>query len=118
MTGLERGKMNPFFSGGTVTVDGLVLHEHRLVYNTKGAASGSKWGSGSTVDGSRMLVCGSQALGMADLGSPEWAEKWFNYNSSPGINVDKMFGLLKPKYHSIYSGTVEDFGVMAIDHAI
>ena len=44
MTGLERGKMNPFFSGGTVTVDGLVLHEHRLVYNTKGAASGPEVG--------------------------------------------------------------------------
>lgn len=119
VTGLPRSKDNPFFSGGTVTVDGLVLHEHRLVYNTKGATSGvDKWGSGSNVDGSRMLVCGSQALGLADLGSPEWSEKWFNYDSSPGINVDKMFGLLKPKYHSIYSGTVEDFGVMAIDHAI
>ena len=119
VTGLDRGKDNPFFSGGTVTVDGLVLHEHRLVFNTKGAESGvAKWGSGSDVDGSRMLICGSQALGMADLGAPEWAEKWFNYNSSPGVNVDKMFGLLKPKYHSIYSGTVEDFGVMAVDHAI
>jgi len=115
VTGLERSKDNPFFTGGTVTVDGLVLHEHRLVYNTKGATT--KWGGGA-VDGSRMLVCGSQALGMADLGAPEWAEKWFNYESSPGVNVDKMFGLLKPKYHTIYSDTVEDFGIMAIDHAI
>jgi len=118
ITGLQRSDKNPFFSGGTVTVDGLVLHEHRLVYNTKGADSGSKWGAGSAIDGSRMLVCGSQAMGMADLGAPEWAEKWFNYNSSPGINVDKMFGLLKPKYHTIYSDSIEDFGVMAIDHAI
>lgn len=119
VTGLDRSKDNPFFSGGTVTVDGLVIHEHRLVYNTKGATSGvDKWGAGSDVDGARMLVCGSQSLGMADLGAPEWAEKWFNYNSSPGINVDKMFGLLKPKYHTIHSNTVEDFGVMAVDHAI
>ena len=118
ITGLPRSDKNPFFSGGTVTVDGLILHEHRLVYNTKGAASGSKWGAGGTVDGARMLVCGSQALGMADLGSPEWAEKWFNYNSSPGVNVDKMFGLLKPKFHSIYTDSVEDFGVLAVDHAI
>lgn len=119
ITGLQRSEKNPFFSGGTVTVDGLVLHEHRLVYNTKGATSGvDKWGAGSDVDGARMLVCGSQAMGLADLGAPEWSEKWFNYDSSPGINVDKMFGLLKPKYHSIYSDSVEDFGVMAIDHAI
>lgn len=118
ITGLERSKQNPFFTGGTVTVDGLVLHEHRLVFNTKGATAPNKWGASGDVDGSRMLVCGSQALGMADLGAPEWAEKWFNYNSSPGVNVDKMFGLLKPKYHSIYSNSVEDFGVMAVDHAI
>jgi N4-gp56 family major capsid protein len=119
VTGLDRSKDNPFFTGGTVTVDGLVLHEHRLVYNTKGATSGvDKWGAGSDVDGSRMLVCGAQAMGLADLGAPEWAEKFFNYDSSPGVNVDKMFGLLKPKYHSIYSDSVEDFGVMAIDHAI
>lgn len=113
-----RGNSNPFFTGGTVTVDGLILHEHRLVYNTTGAASGSKWGAGSAIDGSRMLVCGAQALGFADLGAPEWAEKWFQYNSSPGINVDKMFGFLKPKFYSIYNQSVEDFGVLAVDHAI
>ena len=114
-----RGDKNPFFTGGTVTVDGLVLHEHRLVFNTKGATSGvGKWGAGSDIDGSRMLVCGAQALGMADLGNPEWAEKWFEYNSSPGINVDKMFGFLKPKFQNLYTGTVEDFGLVAVDHAI
>jgi N4-gp56 family major capsid protein len=119
ITGLPRSDANPFFSGGTVTVDGLVFHEHRLVYNTLGATSGvDKWGAGSDINGARMLVCGSQALGMADLGNPEWSEKMFNYDSSPGINVDKMFGLLKPKFYSIYSKSVEDFGVMCIDHAI
>jgi hypothetical protein len=35
-----------------------------------------------------------------------------------GINVDKMFGLLKPKFYNVNTGRVEDFGVMAIDHAI
>lgn len=116
--GPRDAKSNPWFTGGIVTVDGLVFHEHRLVYNTNGAASGSKWGAAGTVDGSRMLVCGSQALGMADLGAPEWSEKMFQYDSSPGINVDKMFGFLKPKFYSIYDKTVEDFGVLAIDHAI
>jgi len=119
ITGLPRSEENPFFSGGIVTVDGLVLHPHRYVYNTKGATSGvDKWGAGSAIDGSRMLICGAQALGMADLGQPEWAEKWFNYNSSPGVNVDKMFGLLKPKFHSIHSNSTEDFGVIAINHTI
>jgi len=122
VTGLPRSEMNPFFSGGTVTVDGLILHEHRLVFNTTEATAGAspygKWGAGTAIDGSRALVCGAQALGVADLGNPEWAEETFQYKSRYGINVDKMFGLVKPKFHSIYSDTVEDFGVIALDHAI
>lgn len=42
----------------------------------------------------------------------------FEYDSSPGVNVDKMFGFMKPKFFSIYNKSVEDFGVMAVDHAI
>jgi N4-gp56 family major capsid protein len=110
------GQDSPWFTGGTVTIDGVVLHEHRLVYNTKGAASGSKWGSGGLVNGTRTLLCGAQALGMADIGVPEWNEKEFQYGAQQGINIDKMFGLLKPKFYSIYNGSVQDFGVLAIDH--
>lgn len=118
VTGLERSSSNPFFTGGTVTVDGLVIHEYHMVYNTKGAAAGNKWGAGGNVDGSRMLICGSQALGFADLSEPEWSEKYFNYDSSPGVNIDKMFGFLKPKFKNIYTDTVEDFGLFVIDHAV
>lgn len=110
------GAKSPWFTGGTVTIDGAVIHEHRLVYSTTGAASGSKWGSGGTVDGTRTLLCGAQALGMADLGTPEWVEKKFDYDSKVGISIDKMFGLLKPKFYSIYDESVQDFGVLAIDH--
>lgn len=112
----KSGTDSPWFTGGTVTVDGLVLQEHRLVYNTKGAASGSKWGASSLVNGTRTLICGAQALGMADLGSPDWVEKLFQYDSQAGINVDKMFGLLKPRFFSIYNNSVQDFGVLSIDH--
>ena len=112
---LKNGEDSPFFTGGTVTIDGVVIHEHRLVYNTKGLASGSKWGGGA-VDGTRTLLCGSQALGMADIGVPEWNEKLFQYGSQQGINVDKMLGLVKPKFYSIYDKSVEDFGVITIDH--
>lgn len=114
--GAPRGLDNPWFSGGTVTIDGVVFHEHRLVYNTKGAAAGSKWGAAGAVNGTRTLLCGAQALGMADLGAPEWYEKTFEYGSQQGINIDKMLGLLKPKFHSIYTGDVQDFGVLSIDH--
>ena len=116
-TAAPRGLDNPWFTGASVTIDGAVIHEHRLVFNTSGADSGSKWGGG-TVDGTRTLLCGAQALGMADLGPPEWVEKKFQYDSQQGISVDKMFGLLKPKFHSIYDGSVQDFGCLCIDHAL
>lgn len=112
----KAGTDSPWFTGGNVTIDGVVLHEHRLVYNTKGAPSGSKWGAGGLVNGTRTLLCGAQALGMADIGTPEWNEKDFQYGAQQGINIDKMFGLLKPKFYSIYNGSVQDFGILAIDH--
>jgi N4-gp56 family major capsid protein len=113
---LKTGTDSPFFTGATVTVDGAVLHEHRLVYSTKGAADTAKWGSGGHVDGTRTILAGAQALGMADIGTPEWFEKLFQYGSQQGINVDKMFGLLKPKFYSIYDKSVEDFGIVTLDH--
>ncbi|MBD9582977.1 N4-gp56 family major capsid protein [Delftia sp. DLF01] len=112
----KAGTDSPWFTGASVTVDGAVIHEHNKVYNTKGAASGSKWGSGGTVNGTRTLLCGAQALGMCDLGAPGWVEKLFDYENQQGINVDKMMGLLKPKFFSIADGSVEDFGVIAVDH--
>lgn len=113
---LKDGANSPFFTGGTVTIDGAIIHEHRLVYSTTGAASGSKWGSGGLVDGTRTLLCGAQALGFAEIGTGDWVEKRFQYDSRVGISVDKMFGLLKPKFYSIYDESIEDFGVLAIDH--
>ena len=111
----NKGTESPWFTGGTVTIDGVVIHEHRLVYNTKGAAAASKWGAGGLVNGTRSLLCGAQALGMADLGQPEWVEKMFQYDSQQGINVDKMFGLLKSKFYSIYDSSVQDFGIVTVD---
>ena len=112
------GKNNPFFTGATVTLDGVVIHEHNMVYSTTGLATTSKWGKADPgyVDGTRSLFCGAQALGMADIGAPEWDEKTFQYGSQTGINVDKMFGFLKPKFYSIYDKSVEDFGLIAVDH--
>ncbi len=116
ITAMPRSAKNPFFTGGTVTVDGLVLHEHRLVYNTSGAAIGQKWGAAGDVNGTRTLCCGAQALGMVDLGPPEWVEKGFDYETKQGISIDKMLGLLKPQFHSIYDKSIEDFGLLAVNH--
>ncbi|WP_182340944.1 N4-gp56 family major capsid protein [Comamonas koreensis] len=112
----KAGTDSPWFSGATVTVDGAVIHEHNKVYNTKGAAAGSKWGADGNVNGTRTLLCGAQAMAMCDLGAPDWVEKLFQYDSQQGINVDKMIGFLKPQFHSIYDDSVEDFGIVAVDH--
>ncbi len=114
-----RGSSNELFKGtDTVMVDGLMIHEYRHVYNTQGAGSSSKWGSGSTVDGQATLFCGAQALGMADIGAPEWVEKGFDYDNQQGISVGKLFGFLKPVFHSNIDSSDEDFGVIRCNTAI
>ena len=110
----QRDKNEALFTGSSVKIDGIYLHEFRHVFNTANAASGSKWGAAGTVDGCQILFCGAQALGMADIGAPEWNEKGFDYENSQGIAVGKILGFLKPKFSTIYEGgSVEDFGVVS-----
>lgn len=114
-SGYTRGNVNPLFKGGIVTVDGLVIHEFRHVYNTRGMAPGAKWGASGNVDGCSMLFCGAQALGFADIGNPRWVEKEFDYDNKHGISVAKILGFLKPQFPSIYEdGNTEDFGVINV----
>ena len=110
----QRGSSNELFTGSSVKIDGIYLHEFRHVPNTRLAASGSKYGGSGTVDGCQVLFCGAQALGMADIGNPEWVEKEFDYDNQPGISVGKILGFLKPQFTTQYSGgTKEDHGVIS-----
>ena len=112
---VQKGENSKLFDGGAVKVDGLYLHEFRHVPNTRTAASGSKYGGAGTVEGCQMLFCGAQALGMADIGNPEWIEKEFDYGNQQAIACGKILGFLKPKFSSIYeAGSVEDFGVISV----
>lgn len=112
---LQRGDSNNLFTGSSIKVDGMYLHEFRHVYNTSGSAAGSKWGAAGAIEGCQVLFCGAQALGMADIGAPEWVEKGFDYENSQGISVSKILGFLKPKFSSLYetNKSVEDFGVIS-----
>jgi hypothetical protein len=112
----KRSSDNPLFSGGdAVMIDGIVFHEYRNVYNTSGAAAGSKWGNLGAIDGCQVLFCGAQALAMADIGNPEWVEKGFDYDNQQGVSTSKILGFLKPKFNSIYAGnTTQDFGVISV----
>ena len=110
--GTRKGGRQGFF------IDGLNIMEYENVFNTTGLAPGSKWGAAGDVEGQRVLVCGAQALGIADIGLPRWVEKEFDYDASPGIAIAKLFGLLKPVWPSSRTGTKEDFGVVVVDTAI
>lgn len=113
------GAGNPLFTGAMATVHGVVIHEHNKVFNTLGLSSGSKWGSGSTVDGAQALMIGSQALGLAILGSMFSRESdKTDYNNRPGIGVGRKIGMLKPQFNSLPdSGTREDFGIISVKTA-
>lgn len=123
-----RDKKNTVWSGAIETVDGLLIHEHRLVPNTLGATLGTtaghagrpgyKWGANGAVNGSAMLFLGAQALGLCTLSTPNWEEERFDYKNQLGIAIDQIFGLRKPRFHSIYNNGVEDFGVVRVDVAI
>jgi N4-gp56 family major capsid protein len=109
----QRGGDNALFTGTAVKLDGIYLHEFRHVPNTRLAPNGSKYGGGS-IDGCQVLFCGAQALGMADIGNPEWVEKEFDYDNQPGISVAKILGFKKPVFTTQYSGgTQEDHGVIS-----
>ena len=122
-----RGPNNQLFSGtSSLMVDGVMVHEFRHVFSTEGATSGTssnagaagyKWGADADIDGAACLFCGAQALAMADIGNPEIVEDTFDYQNQAGISIGKIFGLRKPKYNSDYNGSVQDFGVIALDTA-
>jgi N4-gp56 family major capsid protein len=122
-----RGSANQLFAGSSsLMVDGVMVHEFRHVFSTEGATTGTsaeagdpgyKWGADADVVGARALFCGAQALAMADIGMPEVVEDTFDYGNQSGISIGKIFGLRKPKYNSDYNGSVQDFGVIALDTA-
>lgn len=113
-----RGDDNAIFKNATVTLHGLVLQDYTKVYNTLGAAGGSKWGASGTVDGARSLLLGAQALAFADLKVPMWKEELDDYENVKGIAVRKWMGVLQPRFPDPFSGTVEDFNRICVDHAI
>jgi N4-gp56 family major capsid protein len=114
-----RGSKNPLFTGAFAVVDGVVLHEHNKTFNTLGLASGSRWGSGSTIHGAQAQIFGSQAAALALIGSAQMAESDnTDYGNRAGISFGRMFGMLKPQYRSEPdSGTTEDFGTVAVKTA-
>ncbi len=117
-----RGKANELFSGASsVMVDGMIIHEYRHVFSNEKAADGNRFGATNGNDiGQRVLFCGAQALGMADIGTAEWVEDVFDYENELGISVAKIFGFLNPQFKGnlAHFESKENFGVMVMDTAL
>jgi N4-gp56 family major capsid protein len=117
---MPRGKDNPVFRGAeTYMIDGILLISHRYAYNTLGAASGSKWGSGGLVNGARTLFLGAQALGMVEIGGPKWVTRTDDFENQIAISMAYKFGFRKTVWPDQWAANAEeDFGVVCVDHAI
>jgi N4-gp56 family major capsid protein len=120
---MPRSADNPVFTGATITIDGAIIATHNSVFNTLGATAGvagngGKWGSGNTVDGTRSLLLGAQALGYVDMELPVWGEEELDHGRQQSVALQHMGGLIKPVFYNIYTKTYEDFAVIAVNHAI
>jgi len=114
-----RGTDNVLFRNALAVIDGVIIHEHNKTFNTLGIASGSKWGSGGTVDGAQALVMGSQALGYATIGNAFMKESDnTDYGNRPGVGYGQQIGMLKPQYKArVDSNSREDFGLVSLKTA-
>ena len=120
----QKGDSNPLFTGNSVKIDNLYIHEFEHVFNTSGASGSvlvpkggplhSKWGSTGDIDGCQILFCGAQAMGFADIGMPYWDEEGYDYSNSQGIAVGKISGFLNPQFMSPVTGSVENHGMLSV----
>ena len=117
----NRGDKNKLFTGAFADVDGLILYEHNRTYSTRGAASGSQWGSAGTVHGAQALLIGAQAIAYAHIGDDDWAESDnTDYGNRQGVAYGCIIGLRKAIFKSIYdldsagAPTSQDFSIISI----
>ena len=113
----QRGEKNPLFKGtrhggkSGIYVDGLNILEYRNVFHS------STWGSGANVHGQRVMLCGAQAIGMADIGNAYWNEEEEDYGNIMAVAIGKMFGWRKSRFFSTHSNSTEDFSILCVDTA-
>lgn len=110
-----RGKENPIFSGAFGIWDGVVIHVHKYVPFLDASVAGNSFrgvatGTDAARDMFRAILCGKQALGMAQCANPNgWAEETFDFGNKHGFAVGFMGGIQKVMFNSL------EYGVVVLD---
>jgi N4-gp56 family major capsid protein len=113
----DRSESNPVFKGALGFWSNVLLLSNEFVpfldisaagNSFRGAASGTNFG----VDTARALLCGRQAVGIAEASNPDaLVVEQFDYKNKDGVAINGIFGVQKIMFNSL------EFGVIAVDTA-
>lgn len=112
-----RGDKNPVFKGALGYWSGVLLLENEFVPWLDTAAAGNSFRGAATgtdclVNVARALLCGRQAVLMAEASNPEaLVVEQFDYKNKDGVAASFIGGLQKAMFNS------KEFGVIAVDSA-
>ena len=117
-----RGDSNPVFRGALGFWSNVLLLENEYVPWLDVSAAGNSFRGAATgtdfaVDSARALLCGRQALIVANASNPEaLVVEQFDYKNKDGVAVSWIGGNQKTMFNNS-SGTAQEFGVLAVDTA-
>lgn len=113
----ERSESNPVFKGALGFWSNVLLLENEFTPWLDVSASGNSFrgaasGTNFAVDTARNLLCGRQAVLMAQASSPEsLVVEQFDYGNKDGVATSFIGGLQKAMFNSL------EYGVIAVDTA-
>lgn len=112
-----RGDKNPVFQGALGYWSNVLLLENEFVPWLDVSVAGNSFrgaatGTDCAVDAARALLCGRQAVLMAEASNPEaLVVEQFDYKNKDGVSASFIGGLQKAMFNS------KEFGVIAVDSA-
>jgi len=113
----ERGDTNPVFRGALGYWSNVLLLENEFVPWLDVSVAGNSFrgaatGTDCAVDCARALLCGRQAVLVAEASNPEaLVVEQFDYKNKDGVAANFIGGCQKPLFNS------KEFGVIALDTA-
>lgn len=111
----ERSEKNPLFRGALGFWSNVLIVENEFVPWLDVSASGNSFrgtgtGTDCALDCARALLCGRQAVLMAEVKNPKaLVVEQFDYKNKDGVALSMIAGLQKAMFNS------KEFGVIAVD---